>query len=171
MAIEQSEIRRFIGYEPIRKSLQEAKNEGKPTAFLSHSHHDAELASGVQGYLQAQGWDVYIDWQDAAMPPSPTRETAELIQRKIRAQALFLFLATANSTASKWCPWEIGYADGVKPKDTILVLPTRDRSGSTYGSEYLYLYRHVDLVSGGGLGHFDASGRGYVLKGNAQPQI
>jgi hypothetical protein len=62
MAIEQSEIGRYIGIGRAAKSLQEAKSEGKPTAFLSHSHLDADLASGVQGYLQAHGWERRLAW-------------------------------------------------------------------------------------------------------------
>jgi hypothetical protein len=169
MAISQSTIEQYVGRVTVRKSLQEAKREGKPTAFLSHSHKDAQLASGVQGFLQAQGWDVYIDWQDTAMPSTPNRETAERIQGKIRDLALFLFLATSNSTSSRWCPWEIGYADGVKATDTILIIPTTDSYGTTHGNEYLQLYRHIDYIKGGGLGHFNETNRGYALSGAAFP--
>ena len=78
------------------------------------------------------------------MPDKPNRETATKIQQKIKELHYFLFLATANSVASRWCPWEIGYADGQKPLSPILVVPTTDGS-STHGNEYLQLYRRVDL--------------------------
>lgn len=169
MAVAQSEIERFAGYTAARKNLQEAKSEGKPTAFLSHSHKDAHIAAGVQGFLQSHGWEVYIDWQDAAMPDSPNRETAERIQQRIRRQELFLFLATANSMTSRWCPWEIGYADGVKQAKAILVIPTQDANGRSFGNEYLQLYRHIDLAKVGGIGHFGSDMKGYVLKGVAVP--
>lgn len=58
-----------------------------------------------------------------------------------------IFLATADSISSRWCPWEIGYADGTKNTDRILLVQTMDRAGYTYGSEYLDLYRRVDFSS------------------------
>jgi hypothetical protein len=78
------------------------------------------------------------------MPERPKRETAQRIQGRIVECNYFLFLATANSTQSRWCPWEIGYADGKKSLDDIFVVPTQD-SFATYGNEYLDLYRRVDF--------------------------
>ena len=167
MAINQSSFAEYAARAPVRKSaviVEEARSSRKQTAFLSHSHQDAHLAKGVQGFLQAQGWEVYIDWEDLSMPPSPTRETAEKIQKRIRELDWFLFLATANSVTSRWCPWEIGYADGVKKYDSILVIPTRDRAGATHGSEYLQLYRHVDLTDTGAVGAFMPHARGNLLR-------
>ena len=93
---------------------------------------------------------MYVDWRDQSMPARPTRETAARIEEEIRRATFFLLLATANSMASRWCPWEIGYADGVKQLDMILVVPTT--TGATaYGNEYLELYRHIDLASTGRL--------------------
>lgn len=157
MPINQTELQGFAGTAPGQSgsyaAVVGAKNAGKQTAFLSHSHKDATLAKGVQGFLQAMGWEVYIDWEDTAMPEKPNRETADRIQGKIRELDWLIFLATQNSTASRWCPWEIGYADGVKPRNAIVVLPTADRNRS-YGSEYLELYRWVSPADGGGYGLF-----------------
>ncbi len=127
------------------RTFLEAKAARQQTAFLSHSHKDAQLAKGLQVLLKQQGWDVYIDWEDSTMPETPDRQTAEKIQTKIRQCNWFLFLATPNSTVSRWCPWEIGYADGKKPLDSIFIIPTTDNSGKFYGNEYLQLYRRIDL--------------------------
>ena len=116
MPVSQATLLNFASKAPMQKSAEVinfAKASRKQTAFLSHSHKNADLAKGVQAFLQAEGWDVYIDWEDSGMPESPNRETAERIQAKIRDLNWFLFLATKNSTESRWCPWEIGYADGV----------------------------------------------------------
>lgn len=170
--IRQSSILAYAGRAEIRKSEQvvnEALRSGKQTAFLSHSHRDAELAKGLQGYLQAHGWMVYIDWEDTSMPPKPNRETARKIKDRIKRLDWFLFLATANSTNSRWCPWEIGFADGVKDIEKIVIVPTRDSAGHNHGSEYLDLYRHIDDVQGGGVGVFRPSGMGGVLLENVVP--
>jgi hypothetical protein len=126
------------------RSFSEANRVGIRTAFLCHSHHDADLAKGLVQLLTAAGWRVYIDWQDNKMPETPSRETADRIKRKIVDHAYFLFLATRNSMQSRWCPWEIGYADGKKQIDQILIVPTKDGI-QTHGNEYLQLYRSVDL--------------------------
>jgi hypothetical protein len=137
-------------------TLSEARRLGLRTAFLCHSHRDADLVQGLANLLGEEGLNVYIDWADISMPEQPTRETAKRIQSKILESAFFLFLATSNSMSSRWCPWEIGYADGKKPINTILILPTSDRSGNWHGNEYLQLYRSIDFSTSGRLGVWEA---------------
>lgn len=122
------------------------------------------MAAGLVALLAEADWQVYVDWLDPVMPAVPDRETAEAIQERIRRADFFLFLATQNSRASRWCPWEIGYADGTKSIDRLLIVPTTDDDGTTHGNEYLQLYRHIDAVAGGGLGAFPASGKGVHLR-------
>jgi hypothetical protein len=132
------------GVGPAVRTLSEARSVGAKTAFLCHSHRDADLAKGLVTLLTEAGWRIYIDWADTEMPETPDRETAKRIQQKIVELDFFLFLATANSMASRWCPWEIGYADGKKALERILLIPTTD-GVRTHGNEYLQLYRNVDL--------------------------
>lgn len=138
---------------------QFAKRFGQSTAFLSHSHKDAPLALGLQELLNNQGWDVYIDWQDQTMPDKPDAETAFNIKAAIIRADWFLFLATQHSMTSRWCPWEIGFADGKKVHDRITIVPTLDDLGHFYGNEYLNLYNKID-VSSGSLAFFDTRGNG-----------
>lgn len=166
MAINQSEIFHYEAQASTKRSadsVKEAKAANKQTAFLSHSHKDSRLAKSLQAFLQAQGWEIYIDWEDTSMPDSPTRETAEKIQTKIRSLDWFLFLGTQNSMKSRWCPWEIGFANGVKPIDNILIIATTDSAG-THGSEYLQLYRRIDPAQGGGFGAFNPNHTGVMVK-------
>ena len=131
-----------------RHSMQERmiKRPGQPTAFLSHSHKDAPLALGLQQLLKDQGWSVYIDWQDQTMPDKPDAGTAFNIKVAIIRADWFLFLATQNSMASRWCPWEVGFADGKKTNERIAIVPTQDRQGHFYGNEYLNLYKKIDYT-------------------------
>ena len=71
-------------------------------------------------------------------------------QSKIEISDYFLFLATDNSMKSRWCPWEIGFADGKKKFNDIFIVPTSS-SISTYGSEYLQLYRRIDFSKQGNI--------------------
>ena len=125
-------------------SINEAKAMRWRTAFLCHSHKDRDAALGLKSLLESQGASLYIDWLDEEMPETPNQETAKRIRTKIVDSDLFLFLATPNSMASRWCPWEIGYADGKKPIDSIVIVPTKDDSGHYYGNEYLQLYRRLE---------------------------
>lgn len=131
-------------YEKKSIDLREATSLGLRTIFLCHSHLDETLVKGVIYMLNQSGWKVYMDWADASMPETPNSKTAERIKQKIVTLDYFIFLATSNSTKSRWCPWEIGYADGKKHIDKILILPTTDNI-NTYGNEYLQLYRRIDM--------------------------
>lgn len=128
------------------RTLNEATRAQQQTAFLSHSHLDKERAVGLQVMLGEAGWDVYIDWQHNTMDERPTNELSKELQLRMDMCTWLIYLATANSEKSRWCPWEIGYANGRKSDNSILVVPTT--SGYiTHGSEYLNLYRRLDLAA------------------------
>lgn len=131
----------------VAKSLTEALANNQQTAFLCHSHNDHELAKGLQVLMKENGWNLYIDWEDSEMPSTPNKETANRIKAKIWSTGWFLFLATNNSTQSRWCPWEIGFADSAKGYDKVLIIPTEDDYGTWYGNEYLQLYKKMDEAS------------------------
>ena len=136
--------------------ILEARSAGVLTGFLCHSHKDRNLAEGVQKWLSERGCDIYIDWQDEELPSRPNRTTAIKIQKKIRETDRFFYLATQNSSNSKWCPWEIGYADAKKGHHSIIIIPTSNYNGS-YGQEYLNLYRHIHKTDRGSHAIFEAS--------------
>ena len=150
MAIKQRDLRSAaarVSRVVISKSLNEALSRNQQTAFLCHSHKDKNLVEGLQNLLNESGWNLYIDWLDEDLPESPDKNTALKIKNKIGQLNWFLFLATANSTGSRWCPWEIGYADAVKKHENILIIPTEDDSGKWHGNEYLQLYRKITDAS------------------------
>lgn len=124
-------------------NLNEAIAAGKDTAFLCHSHKDRDLAIGLKVLLKEHGWDLYIDWMDDELPTAPTTVTANKLKQKIGELNWFLFLATANSIKSRWCPWEIGFADARKVNERIVIIPTEDETGAWHGNEYLQLYRRI----------------------------
>ena len=145
MAISQSTLRnKASSYQSVAANMQKeafADLGSRRIAFLCHSHKDADLVKGILVIFKEAGVDLYVDWQDHSMPETPNGETARKIQQRIQKSDLFLFLATANSKASRWCPWEIGYADS--GRRNIYIIPTSD-GASTYGNEYLQLYPKID---------------------------
>ena len=152
MAISQSLLRSKAASYPILEGREKiAANEQNfsnvRTAFLCHSHEDRELAKGIKVILKEEGVSLYIDWEDQSMPETPNQETADRIRNHIKRADIFLFLATANSKASRWCPWELGYANG--EACSIYILLT-ESNGSDYGNEYLGLYPNIDKGYGKG---------------------
>lgn len=127
------------------------------TIFLSHSHKDRTLVTGLLNILRAEDVEVYVDWNDKDLPRVTNRATAEQIKREIISRHLFIILATRNAMESKWVPWEVGVADQSKSDEQILVVPVSDRNGQFHGNEYLQLYRRVEEASGGGYGVFPPS--------------
>lgn len=129
---------------------QGARQLGYKTAFLCHSHQDRNVVLGLLQIFREEGLHLYVDWMDSEMPATTNGDTARKIKEKIADADLFLFLATPNSLASRWCPWEIGYADGMKRHESIFVIPTTEH-GKNYGNEYVDIYRRIDEAQGGGL--------------------
>jgi hypothetical protein len=127
--------------------IVKSKLQAKITIFLSHSHKDKKIAVGFQNILAQSGVFVYIDWQDSTLPVKPNRKTAEKIKEKIRNLGLFILLATNYALSSKWCPWEIGIADSFKGYESILIVPIVDALNEFRGSEYLQLYRRIEIDS------------------------
>ena len=157
MAISQSTLRSkaesYSRYS-IKYAFESYNFSKKKSAFLCHSHKDEELVKGLLVIFEEAGLDLYVDWQDHSMPETPNGDTARKIQEKIKSSDVFLFLATVNSKASRWCPWEIGFADS--SQKGIYIIPTADGYG-TYGNEYLELYSHIDAGTykiDGRLGYF-----------------
>ena len=69
-----------------------------------------------------------------------TPATAEALRNRMKQSSYLLYLATDNSTQSKWMPWEVGYFDSLKP-NKIGILPVLDNAYSIFqGQEYLGLY-------------------------------
>ena len=128
------------------KYFKEVLSQAEITVFLSHSHEDKELAQGVIELLAEQGVYIYVDWNDSNMPRITSGETARKIKEKIKGLHLFFFLATDNGLNSKWCPWELGFADSVKDYNEILIIPVADPSGKFKGNEYLQIYKHLEVT-------------------------
>lgn len=131
----------------ILESLSKSANATESfDIFLSHSSKDAELVLGVKTLLENHGLKVYVDWHDdpQASRDNVTEETADLLRLRMKQSKSLIFMATGNSSGSKWMPWELGYFDGFS-NGSVAVLPLVDYSNSSFrGQEYLGLYPIVD---------------------------
>lgn len=127
----------------VRKAAASRSLEG--STFLSHSSKDDDLVAGAIQILENHGAKVYVDEIDPEMPPYTSERTAALLRSRIRDTSRFVLLASKNSKESKWVPWELGIADGVKGSSKIALFPASDSSydQAWASSEYLGLYDRI----------------------------
>jgi TIR domain-containing protein len=135
-----------------RRRLVKVAREAEASVFLSHSHKDRDLALAAINFLANQGVIVYVDWLDAGMPDTTSPETAARVRQAISLNRKFVLLLTARSMASRWVPWELGIADGLKGQPHMATLPVREPGASLEGNEYIGLYSTIHSLEGGGWG-------------------
>lgn len=141
MAILRAQLSPYARRAGIYKRASRAQAE--TDIFLSHSHRDADIVQAAVRFLAEQGISVYVDWMDPGMPSETSPATAARIKQKIDANRKFVLLVTENSRSSRWVPWELGCADGIRGLDHMAILAVEDRAGALTGSEYLGLYAQI----------------------------
>lgn len=119
----------------------------RASVFLSHKHSEQKLVKEVRTILEELNAEVYIDWQDSGMPNVTSEETATRIKGKINLYDKFILIASQAAIDSKWCNWEIGYADSVKlSNEKMALFPIADIGRRWQGNEYLQLYPYIEYV-------------------------
>lgn len=117
--------------------------------FLSHSHHDKEMAMKLKERLEELRFDVYADFDDPELQKQGNNLNHALVEKlkgKIRTCKVFLFVFSAESANSRWMPWELGLADGVVGNVLLWPLhPGAEQARET--QEYLKLYNMLDSPS------------------------
>lgn len=129
----------------INESIRKSTDHESFDVFLCHSISDAELVLGVKTLLEQEGLKVYVDWHSDPLLSrcNVNKDTAEILRRRMKQSHSLIYIATDNSSSSKWMPWELGYFDGHKP-GTVGILPLMDYEYSSFtGQEYLSLYPEV----------------------------
>lgn len=116
--------------------------------FISHSFTDQNLVRKLRAFFKDRGFNVYVDWIDDAQldRTNVTSDTAELIKHRISQCKALAYITTRNIASSKWCPWELGVADGLLGK--VCILPFLEGNKEQYafrGREYLGLYPYLSF--------------------------
>ena len=127
----------------------ERRTDSETQLFLSHSSRDRDLVGDAVEFFRRQGVKVYVDWTDGEMPDVPSPETAERLKEKIRENRKFVLLASQNSLASRWVPWELGLADVIRGLDHMTVMPVREGGQDYSGSEYVAIYSTIHSTTDG----------------------
>lgn len=118
--------------------------------FLSHSYADRNIIPQLKEAIEMLGYTVYVDWIDDKLlsRENVTKETAEVLQKRMKQSRSLFFATSENSPNSKWMPWELGYFDGIKNK-RVAILPIKNENNkfneNFTGQEYLSLYYYVTL--------------------------
>jgi hypothetical protein len=114
--------------------------------FISHSSADKKLVLGTKLFFEKKGFSVYIDWvNDPNLDrQSVSATTANFLKMRMRQSKTLVYAHTEQSTVSKWCPWELGFFDGLK-SGNVFILPIADKKKWSFeGQEYLELYPYLD---------------------------
>ena len=98
---------------------------------------------------------MYVDWiEDTQLDRSNVnKDTAQTLRSRMNHLKGLAYVATSNSTNSKWCPWELGYFDG-KKNSRCCILPIME-SNTFQGQEYLGLYPYIRYSKISGKNKYD----------------
>lgn len=91
--------------------------------FLSHSSLDNNLVLQLMSILNSKGLTVYIDWvedKSALKRELTSADTAKVLIERIKSSRAIVYVKTTQSALSLWTPWELGYAQAIGKKITVL---------------------------------------------------
>jgi hypothetical protein len=114
--------------------------------FISHKHGEVEYVYRLKSLLKQYGFDGYVDWEDDSLPKETSGETASKLKEKILHSKKFILLATNSAINSKWCNWELGFADPHKYIDRIALFALKPDSNNYEGEEYLQIYPSIQAI-------------------------
>lgn len=136
-----------LGRSTSNHRLLKAAAESKigKNVFLAHSSLDEELLPVVISILEKEGGRVYIDKTDESLPVKTNQETADTLRKRIRELRRFVVFVTTNSRLSRWIPWELGLADGLKGEFPVALFPALQDPLVHHWprQEYFGLYQHI----------------------------
>lgn len=136
--------------------MQFSKSKENYDLFISHSYLDKKLVLTLVDLFSKAGYFVYVDWIDDVQldRSNVTEATAKFIKSRIKQCKGLSYISTVNATSSKWCPWELGIADGML-NEKACILPVMKQGVSYNGQEYLGLYSYIEYEKRAGDGQYD----------------
>lgn len=93
--------------------------------------------------MELNGFNVYIDLEDNVLNPKNVNiETAKRLEKIISKSKSILYIHSQNSERSVWCPWELGYGDGINSKISVLEIYVDKTS---YKQVYINMYNCFEI--------------------------
>jgi hypothetical protein len=117
--------------------------------FLSHSFLDKDEVEGIYIELTSKGYSVYVDWiiDPDLNRNNVTKESAELIRKRMRSSESLLLAISDNAHLSTWIPWELGFLDGQQSRCSLFPVAKNDLAKTTFDrKEYLLLYPYIKVA-------------------------
>ena len=132
----------------IQDSFQELTTGKIYDIFLSYSYNDKEYAIKVYKMLSRCGYETYIDLKDPELDRKDVnKQTALHIATIIEHCRCLIYLHSASSAVSKWCPWELGYMSGQGQHHfRCAIIPLTEDKEEFPRQEYLAIYPYVDYA-------------------------
>lgn len=156
--LKRSELNRYSDTYEYRciKEASERKNYSTLSKhfdiFICHTSKDYKEIMQLKTYFKIkENKEAYVDWvDDPELDRSNINEkTAARLQLRMQNSDKLYFVISKNSSVSKWMPWELGYFNGKKNKENILIYPIIDNEEEEIfnfiGQEYLKLYKINDV--------------------------
>lgn len=123
--------------------------EQRASAFLSHKHDETEYVKRVAYILKSLHADIFVDWRDNTMPAISSGDTAAKVRQMIDRYDKFILVASDGAMDSKWCNWELGYADARKfDAGKMALFPIAKNRDNWKGAEYMQLYPTIQYYDG-----------------------
>ncbi len=145
----QNEVNKYSGLNKFSLLLENRKFDNNKCydLFISHSFMDKQLVEALYRKFEEAGYKVYIDWKEEKLQDreNVSSETARILRERMNRCSGLSYIATGNIVNTKWCPRELGYADGKKNRAAILPI-LNEESNEYEGMEYLGLYPYIDYV-------------------------
>jgi len=129
----------------LREHVIKQEKIARHDVFLSHAYEDKELISGAAAAIEDLGYNVYLDWRDDPQldRSKVTAATAERLRSRLRTSRSLFYSTTAQSSSSKWMPWELGFQDGANSRAAILPVSSSGQGDDYKGQEYLGIYPYI----------------------------
>lgn len=114
--------------------------------FISLSFLDKKLILTLIDLFNNAGYSVYVDWIDDKNldKNNVSYKTAKFIRNRISECKGLSYIATGNIVNSKWCPWELGLADGLL-NGKACILPILKEPGVFNGVEFVGIYPIIEF--------------------------
>ena len=133
--------------ENVRLYADSNKSRTSFDIFLCHSYLDKDEVEGLYLELTRMGYSVYIDWiiDPYLDRKNITKESAELIRKRLRSSKTLLLALSTNAEISAWVPWELGYVDGHTHQCALIPVSQDNITRASFDTkEYLKLYPYIE---------------------------
>ena len=122
--IDNEVVKNQKGPDELKKRLyiSDLEKIKKFDVFLSHNSRDEEKIIEFYKKFNKKGQVVYIDWINDKYDLRRewcNASTVDILKKRIKQSEVFVLYFSGETLNSRWCSWELGYADALGKKICI----------------------------------------------------